>query len=195
MRSKISFKLALFIIGIAIIIFVAVNIFFQIGDKSEGSVQGVIFEELISLELPARLKIPKINVDALVKYVGITSDGTMDVPKDPADVAWFDLGPRPGEIGSAVIAGHEGWKNGIQAAFDNLYKLQKGDKVYIEDGKGTTTIFIVRDFRTYNQKEDASSVFSSSDGKAHLNLITCEGIWDKIKKSYSDRLVVFADKE
>jgi hypothetical protein len=37
-------------------------------------------------------------------------------------------------------------------------------------------------------------VFASNDGGAHLNLITCAGEWNKGKKSYSERLVVFADK-
>jgi LPXTG-site transpeptidase (sortase) family protein len=150
--------------------------------------------------MPIRLKIPKINVDADIEYVGLTAGGSMDVPKGPADVAWFDLGPRPGENGSAVIAGHYGWKDGIPAAFDDLYLLGKGDKIYVEgttsvNGIGTTTVFVVREIRLYGNKDDAASVFYSSDGKAHLNLITCQGVWDKSQKSYSNRLVVFADQE
>ena len=59
---------------------------------------------------PVRLRIPSINVDAPVEYVGLTPDGAMDVPKERANVAWFNLGPRPGENGSAVVAGHYGWE-------------------------------------------------------------------------------------
>lgn len=145
--------------------------------------------------LPVRLKIPSINVDTYIEYVGLTPDGAMGVPKDPSNVVWFNLGPRPGENGSAVIAGHYGWKNNIPAAFDNLNKLNKGDKLYIEDDKGATISFVVRESRMYDSKADASDVFNSDDGKPHLNLITCEGAWDKSSKNYSDRLVVFADKE
>jgi hypothetical protein len=53
----------------------------------------------------------------------------------------------------------------------------------------------VRELRTYGPDEYASAVFRSSDGKAHLNLITCEGTWNSAQKSFSNRLVVFADKE
>jgi len=67
--------------------------------------------------------IPSINIDAAIEYVGLTSNGAMAVPKGPNDVGWFELGPRPGDIGSAVIAGHDGWKDGIPAVFDNLSKL------------------------------------------------------------------------
>lgn len=147
------------------------------------------------LPLPIHLRIPRINVSAAVLQVGLTSDWSMGVPKSPSDTGWFALSPRPGENGSAVIAGHYGWKNGIPAVFDNLHNLVKGDKIYVEDKIGTTTIFVVRKLRIYGQNDDASDVFISTDGKAHLNLITCDGVWNKTEKSYTNRLVVFADKE
>ena len=152
-------------------------------------------QEQANSGLPVRLKIPGINVDATVEYVGVTPDGAMDAPVGPRNVAWFDLGPRPGEEGSAVIAGHSGWKNGVPAVFDNLYKLRKGDKIYVQDEKGTIITFVVRESRLYNPEVSASDVFNSNDGRAHLNLVTCEGAWDKVSKTYSKRLVIFADKE
>ena len=120
----------------------------------------------------------------------------MDVPKERANVAWFNLGPRPGENGSAVIAGHYGrWKNGKGSVFDNLHKLRKGDKIYVEDENGVIITFVVRESRRYDPNASVGDVFGSNDGKAHLNLITCEGVWDKVSKTYSKRLVVFTDKE
>lgn len=140
-----------------------------------------------------RLKIPKIHVDANIESVGLTANGAMDVSKGPSNAAWFEPGPRPGEIGSAVLAGHYGWKAG--SVFDNLHKLRKGDRLHIEDDKGRITSFIVRKIRRYSPEANASAVFRSNDGKSHLNLITCEGVWNKTSRSYSKRLVVFADKE
>ncbi|MDP2930781.1 MAG: class F sortase [bacterium] len=144
---------------------------------------------------PVRLKIPGIDIDAVVEYVGFTPDGAMDAPKSQDSVAWFELGPRPGENGSAVMAGHYGWKNGKGSVFDDLYKLREGDKLYVEDDKGLIVSFTVRKSRRYDPGADASEVFDSNDGKSHLNLITCEGSWDKASKTYSERLVVFADKD
>ena len=146
--------------------------------------------------LPVRLKIPKINVDAAVLSLGLTSDGAMDIPKGPDDVAWYNLGQRPGEKGSAVMAGHYGtWKNGTGSVFDNLNDLEKGDFIYVEDDQGKTSTFVVSESRSYDPNAEASEVFESSDEKSHLNLITCEGIWSKTAKSYSQRLVIFTDKE
>ena len=148
----------------------------------------------VSFGFPMRLEIPKIEVDAAIEYVGRTSDGAMEVTESLDNVAWFKLGQRPGEIGSAVIAGHYGWKNGKASVFNNLSKLRKGDELSIEDDRGAMISFIVRKSRSYEPEADASEVFSSSDGKPHLNLITCKG-WDEDSKSFFERLVVFADKE
>lgn len=143
-----------------------------------------------------RLKIPNISIDASIDSVGVTFDGAVDAPKGPTNVAWFNLGPRPGDIGSAVITGHYGtWKNGGGSVFDDLNKLIPGDKIYVEDEKGIIITFVVRELRTYGQDEYAPGVFNSDDGKAHLNLITCKGDWIESQKTYSNRLVVFTDKE
>jgi len=145
---------------------------------------------------PVHLKIPGINVDSVVEYVGMTSLGAMDMTKSLDNVAWFKLGKRPGENGSAVIGGHfSGGKNGNTSVFDNLYKLRPGDKIFVEDDQGNTITFVVRESRRYDSKADATDIFSSNDGKAHLNIITCDGVWNKYSSSYSQRLVVFTDKE
>lgn len=164
-----------------------------IDSKSVASSQGIAFLKQASLEFPIRLKIPKINVDTVLEQVGLTSQGAVDVPDDITNAAWFDLGQLPGENGSAIITGHYGWENGLPAVFNDLHKLQKGDKLYVEDEKGTTITFVVRESRSYDRKAYASEVFGSDDKKPHLNLITCQGLWDKANETYTQRLVVFAD--
>jgi len=149
---------------------------------------------LTSPALPIRLEIPTIGVDSALEYVGLTSQGAVSVPAGPINAAWFYLGPSPGETGSAVIVGHDGWKDGIPAVFDNLYELKKGDKVYVEDDMGIVTTFVVSAIQIYDQNAEVAAVFRSNDGKAHLNLITCEGVWNPVTKSYSNRIVVFTDK-
>ncbi|MDO8575778.1 MAG: class F sortase [bacterium] len=165
----------------------------------QGALSSFGKEEKVSLPggvgKPVRLKIPKINVDASVVYVGLTPQGAMGAPKTQDDVAWYQPGVRPGEKGSAVIAGHYGWIQGRASVFNDISALRKGDKIYVEDDRGAATAFVVREIRTYDPKADTATVFGSTDGKSHLNLITCEGVWDAGRKTYSERLVVFADKE
>ncbi len=118
----------------------------------------------------------------------------MDAPEGPMGVAWYAPGTRPGDVGSAVIDGHSGWKDGTPAVFDTLDKVRPGDAILVTSEKSVTT-FVVREVRTFDPTADASSVFTSDDGKAHLNLITCAGGWDPITQSAPERLVVFADKQ
>lgn len=144
---------------------------------------------------PVRLKIPVINVDAAIESVGVTAGGNMETPKTPSGVAWYENGPRPGDNGSAVIDGHYNWENNLPAVFYNLYQIHSGDVIYVLDASGVTRAFVVKESQSYDRLANTSSIFLSSDGKAHLNLITCEGVWNKVQKSYSSRLVVFADMQ
>jgi len=154
-----------------------------------------ISQEKIIPGIPIRIKIDSLDIDASLESVGLTSEGAIEVPKELIDAAWYNLGPRPGEVGVSIIDGHSGWKNGTQSVFDNLYRIEKGDRIYIEDEKGTITTFIVQDFKIYNVKDDVSTIFSSSDDKAHLNLITCV-IGQSVNQTiFNDRFIVFADME
>jgi len=93
------------------------------------------------------------------------------------------------------MAGHYGIKNGKVLVFNDLSKLRPGDKLYINDDQGATFTFVVRESKIYDPQADTLEIFTSNDGKVHLNLITCEGTWNKATQNYSKRLVVFADKK
>lgn len=183
---------------IALFVFTSQNLL-HIFRENFGSKTKQIFVPLISpkisIGLPTRLIVPEIGIDSFVEYVGVTQEGKMDIPKGPTTTAWFNLGPRPGEDGSAVISGHFGWKNNVPAVFDNLHKLKIGARVYVVDESGVVTSFVVREIKLYDQDANAFDVFDTSDGQSHLNLVTCQGVWRDSTKSYSKRLVVFTDKE
>ena len=141
--------------------------------------------------LPVRLVIPLLNINANIQHLGVAQNGEMEVPSNIVDVGWFKLGPSPGKRGSAVIAGHLNGKNNEAGVFANLDKLKPGDNLSIEDKSGKSITFIVQKKELYRSGY-ADEVFSRNDG-VHLNLITCDGLWDESKKSFTKRLVVFAD--
>jgi len=198
MKVRISFVWAIIAIGI-IGIGCAASIIFsanmQIVISQAKPTTTIFVPKQILAQLPVRLVIPKMHTNAFIEYLGLTTDGAMAVPAGASDVAWFDLGPRPGNSGAAVIAGHEGWKDGISAVFDNLHELKAGDEIDTIDGMGATTTFIVQKLALYDQNANSATVFDATDTAAHLNLITCEGVWNAAEQSYSDRLVVFAIKK
>lgn len=142
--------------------------------------------------LPMQLSIPKLNVDAPISYMGLTTTGEMDVPPDLVNVGWYKFGTKPGEQGSAVIAGHlEGTED--LGVFIDLDKLNGGDVINVRNDRDELISFAVRETRTYRQDERPNEIFNRTDGH-YLNLITCSGTWDNAKQRYSHRYVVFADK-
>lgn len=195
MQSNIPSKIIWILAGIIVASCAVFTIFLSTPQQMSERAQPIAVEPQPRTGLPVRFTISKIKVDAAVEQVGITPTGIMQAPSSPAQVAWYKFGPRPGEIGNAVIAGHVGWKDDIRAAFDNLPDLQVGDTLSVENDTGTTTTFIVRELRMYDLGQNSWAVFNASDEKSHLVLIACEGVWNAVTKSYSKRLVVFADKQ
>ncbi|MBI1862790.1 class F sortase [Candidatus Microgenomates bacterium] len=142
---------------------------------------------------PVRLVIPRLSIDTTIESKGNDSEGHMDVPVSWSNVAWYNLGSKPGESGAAIIAGHYDNSSGGPAAFYYLSALQPGDDIYVVDELGKTLIFKVIDKRTYNYDLfPVDAVFNDHSGHK-LNLITCSGIWDRMAHNYTDRLVVFSE--
>ena len=136
---------------------------------------------------------PAIQVDAPVEYVGLTADRAMQAPEGWWNVGWYELGPKPGEQGNAVIAGHLDSESG-PAVFWQLNKIRIGDEVRVVDVQGSTIRFRVREMQVYyNDDAPLTKIFGSSEG-AHLNLITCDGFFDRNAGIYDRRLVVFTDR-
>lgn len=154
----------------------------------------VVGKQEVKVGLPIRLKIPVLSIDAVIGYAGTAPDGTMEITSSQDNVAWYEPGTRPGAVGSAVIAGHYGSLNGKWSVFSYLSKLKAGDKLYIQDSNDALITFAVRETRNYDPTANATNIFKSHDGLSHLNLITCEGSWNKAQQSYSSRLVIFSDK-
>lgn len=144
---------------------------------------------------PVRLIIPAIKVSALIQKVGLSlkGDGTMGIPTNFVDVAWYKKGPLPGMPGSAVIAGHLDGKKVPKAVFYNLRLLKPGDLVQVVDKEGKILKFRVTKTKIYNNDGPTGSIFSGDLSKKRLNLITCAGDWIKSKKIYSQRIVVFTE--
>jgi LPXTG-site transpeptidase (sortase) family protein len=141
---------------------------------------------------PVRLVIPSIKVNAVVEQVGLTPTKAVEVPQGHGHVAWYKLGARPGDPGTAVIDGHFARKTSGWAVFNDLYKLRPGDAVSIKDNKGKVTRFVVTSSRVYDVNARPSEVYFSNDG-SHLNLVTCAGSWINALNGFNKRLVVFTD--
>ncbi len=145
------------------------------------------------VKVPIRLEVPSLNINAESESVGIDDQGRMDVPKNVINVAWYELGVKPGQKGNAVFAGHFDKPDGSPAVFYDLDKLAQGDELIVKDETGKRLTFTVTEKRVVKLDEfPLEEVFGETD-KIRVNLITCGGSWDKVKKEYSERTIIFSE--
>ena len=140
---------------------------------------------------PVYLSIPAIDVHTRLIRLGLTAQGTLQVPASTAVAGWYTGSPRPGQIGSAIIAGHIDSYTG-PGVFFRLRLLLPGDRVYIRHTNGTLAVFRVYAEHTYaKDRFPTGKVYGPAPGP-ELRLITCGGTFDQATGSYLSNVVVYA---
>lgn len=147
----------------------------------------------VPIAAPVRIEIPAIGVDTQIENVGITPENVMDIPHDFTKVGWYDRGAKPGESGAAILNGHFDRNDGSPAVFYKLELLEAGDEIFVTTQGNNRLTFKVKELQSYPlQNFPIEYVYGQYQGKA-LRLITCDGIWDQIGRSYTKRLIVLSD--
>lgn len=157
----------------------------------------------------ARLRIPTLGVDSRVssRYVG--SDGVMPDPTGPASVVWYDMtawggmGGAPGAGGNAIFSGHVDYAANVgyagvyyrgQGVFSQLRLLSEGDIIEV-DYAGETLRYAVKWRRQLPAVgSDWGAIWSDNVAADSITLYTCGGTFDYATRSYSDRVVVRAER-
>lgn len=145
---------------------------------------------VVEPEAGLRIKIASIGVNAPIVPVGETRDGNMDVPNSTGTVGLYQNGAKPGEVGNAVMAGHEGFP-GQKSVFTNLHLLKAGDTVTISQDGAPMQFRVIKTAVMTPAEAPLQEIFGPTTG-THLNLITCAGTWDG--HSYDKRLVVYTER-
>jgi LPXTG-site transpeptidase (sortase) family protein len=140
---------------------------------------------------PASLVIPSIGVRTWLVHLGLTSGGALQVPPTAAVAGWYVGSPRPGAIGSAVIAGHIDSVSG-PGVFFRLSQLQHGDRVYVRRADGTLAVFAVTQVQSYAKDAFPTAAVYGAVPDPELRLITCGGTFDYTTRSYLSNTVVYA---
>ena len=140
--------------------------------------------------LPVALTIPAIGVRTPLIRLGLTASGALQVPPTAAIAGWYTGSPRPGAIGSAVIAGHIDSYTG-PGVFYELSRLRPGDRVYVRRADGTLVIFRVTSVQSYPKDRFPTRSVYGPAPDAELRLITCGGTFDPGLRSYLSNVVVY----
>jgi LPXTG-site transpeptidase (sortase) family protein len=140
---------------------------------------------------PVRISIPAIGVNARVIRLGLNPDRTIEVPKNLADSGWFELGPEPGEQGSAVIVGHLESLGG-PGVFHRLRQLRVGQVITIRLQDGSTVRYVADSFSRVPKSRFPTDRVYAQTKQPTLRLITCAGTMNPSTGYHPDNYIVFA---
>jgi len=143
--------------------------------------------------VPARLRIPTIDVDTKVEVVGKDTKGRMDVPKQTDQVGWYQYGAKANQTGNVILAGHLDDEDG-PAVFYDLAKVKQGQRIEVSSKTGEKVSYVVTNVKSYPvDQAPVGSIFGATLAQ-RLTLITCVGTFTQ-SKGYDERLVVTAEQE
>ena len=141
---------------------------------------------------PVTIDVPSIGVrTSNLVDLRLTSDGSLQVPRDFSSVGWYAAGPSPGQLGPAILAGHVDSHNG-PAVFYRLGTLRPGALVTVSRKDGSTATFSVDRVRRFAKDHFPTALVYGSTNRAELRLITCGGSFDQKSGHYVDNIVAFA---
>jgi len=104
---------------------------------------------------PIHISIPTAGSSGPVDRIGV-DDGALEIPP-PGRAGWFDQGPRPGDLGRAVVVSHVDSREG-PALFANLLTLKRGARIRVRDRRGTMHRFAVVRRRQVEKSRFAASM-------------------------------------
>jgi Sortase domain len=145
----------------------------------------------LTAPLPVALRIPAIGVRTRLIRLGITRQGTLQVPGSPSVAGWYTASPRPGEIGSSIIAGHIDSYRG-PGVFYRLRELHPGNQIYVQQADGRIAIFRVTAVHQYPKADFPTAAVYGPVPDAELHLITCGGTFDYARHNYLSNIVVYS---
>ncbi len=158
----------------------------------------------------ARLKIPVLGVDGPVRSALVGSDAVMTAPYNPVEVTWYDLrlfpgmGGAPGSGGNAIFSGHVDYAAHVPYADNSYYRgpgifsglrlLSPGDIIEVDYNGQQLKYAVAWTKKLSESYNDWASIWSSDVSVDSITLYTCGGDFDFQTHSYSDRVVVRAER-
>jgi Sortase domain len=144
---------------------------------------------------PVSIDVPVIDVHSTLQYLGLTAQGTLQVPAPGPhynEAAWYKYSPTPGSLGPAVISGHVDSVAQGPSVFFKLGDLRPGDMVLVTRADGLVAVFRVDGVRRYPKDHFPTLLVYGNTDYAALRLISCAGPFDYATRHYVDNIVVFA---
>jgi len=146
----------------------------------------------------ARLKIPKLKVDAPIEELGVNSRNEMETPKaENTNVGWYTLWDKPGFGGNALFSAHVYYRS-IPAPFQKLASSVAGDEISVVMENGAEYTYKVVSNKRYHRDTIPMGDIIWPPNKPKdaewITMITCGGQLDSTGQEYIDRDVIVAER-
>lgn len=145
---------------------------------------------------PVKIEVPSIDIDGeiMIDGLGVDANGGHAEPTldQPMLASWYNLGPRPGERGPAVVIGHVNG-HGHNGVFATLHRATIGTRIFVTREDGSTVAFEVYRVEKEVPKTafPANEIYGRTEG-SEIRLITCGGDLDRQAHRYLDNVIVWA---
>jgi sortase (surface protein transpeptidase) len=146
----------------------------------------------IGRSVPVRVEVPSIGVDSTLMGLGLTANGSLQVPPSGFPAGWYTGAPTPGELGPAIIVGHVDWA-GKAGVFYRLRSIKPGAQITVVRADGSTAVFMVSSVAEYVKGAFPTDKVYGNTTNAALRLITCGGVFNPKVHSYEDDIVAYAE--
>lgn len=150
-------------------------------------------DDLAPVAPPATITLDDLDIDMGIEPHGLESNGEMSLPVSPFVAGWYEFGSAPdSRRGAIVLAAHvDSLAEGV-GPFSRLRDAREGMLVDVVDAEGELHRYEVESVERIEKDEvDFDQVFTDQ-GETHLVLITCGGVWDRDRSSYTDNYIVTA---
>jgi LPXTG-site transpeptidase (sortase) family protein len=146
--------------------------------------------------VPIKISIPRLNIDASIVQVGyIAEKNQVGIPRSAMDVGWYDRSPIPGEPGVSIMSAHYDTPTGLPGIFYSLGQMQIGDEFFIVNMDKQQLKYVVTQATNFPLDTFPKDLIYSEKEDSNISLITCSGVWDSAKQSYTHRLLVLAQRD
>ncbi|MCX5047061.1 MULTISPECIES: class F sortase [unclassified Streptomyces] len=138
------------------------------------------------------LRVPSLGIDAPIVAVRVGPDRQLGTPPldRPKLVGWYQDGPTPGEMGTAIAVGHRDTRTGA-AVFAALAQVHPGGRIEARRADGRTAVYTVDRVRVFDKARFPDKEVYGPSRRPELRVLTCGGLFSR-RTGYSSNVVVFA---
>lgn len=158
-----------------------------------GTAASGLAEERIT-SIPVRMFIPELSLDYRIASLGADSRGNMMIAPALEVVSWFNLSAIPGNIGNAILGGHNAW-GGARSRLFNMDDLRVGSIMEIEYEDGAIRVFRLESVFVYPLLTAPAHIIMNVRGEARLTLITCKWPFSAAMGTSENRIVAIYKEE